>query len=62
MLVTMRDSVLINKLLRLANGDLDLVQEAIRNSAGTSNDGADLEKVVDYIVQHRQLQRVPQVA
>jgi hypothetical protein len=60
MLVTMQNSDLINKLVALADGDIDLVQRAIR---ATSQDGkaADLEKVVDFIVQHRKA-RVKAVA
>jgi hypothetical protein len=51
MLVTMQNSELINKLVTLADGDIDLVQRAIR---AISEDGkADLEKVVDFIVQER---------
>lgn len=52
MLVTMQNSELINKLVTLADGDIDLVQQAIR---ATSGDGkaADLEKVVNFIVEQR---------
>lgn len=52
MLVTMQNSELINKLVTLADGDIDLVQQAIR---ATSEDGkaADLEKVVNFIVEQR---------
>jgi hypothetical protein len=62
MLVTMRDSELITRLLLIANGDIELVQEAIRMSATSPNDGADLKKVVDYIVKNRQLLRQREVA
>jgi hypothetical protein len=53
MLVTMQNSELINKLVTLADGDIDLVQKAIR---AMSEDGksADLEKVVNFIVQERE--------
>lgn len=52
MLVTMQNSELVGKLVALANGDIDLVQQAIRT---ISEDGkaAELEKVVDFIVQQR---------
>lgn len=52
MLVTMQNSELVSKLVTLADGDIDLVQQAIR---ATSENGksADLEKVVDFIVQER---------
>ena len=52
MLVTMQNSELIDKLLTIANGDIDLVQKAIRVTAGPT-DGADLQQVVQYIVAHR---------
>jgi hypothetical protein len=52
MLVTMQNSELVRKLVKLAKGDLDLVQEAINASA--RNGAADLEAVVDYIVKHRE--------
>jgi hypothetical protein len=52
MLVTMQNSELVRKLVTLADGDIDLVQSAIR---ATSKDGeaADLESVVNFIVQAR---------
>ena len=50
MLVTMQNSDLINKLLLIADGDIELVQTAIRASADKDDDGADLKKVVQYIV------------
>lgn len=53
MLVTMQNSDLINKLLLIADGDIELVQTAIRASADKDDDGADLKKVVQYIVTHR---------
>jgi hypothetical protein len=51
MLVTMKNSELIDKLLVIAGGNLDLVQEAIRSCA--KNDRADLKDVVAYIESHR---------
>ena len=54
MLVTMKNSTLIDKLVLIANGDIELVQIAIRESADASGDGADLNKVVEYIIAHRQ--------
>jgi hypothetical protein len=59
MLVTMQNSELIDQLVVIANGNIDLVHEAIREAAEGS-EGADLEKVVDYIVRHRE--RVKEVA
>lgn len=70
MLVTMQNAELISKLVALAGGDLDLVQKAIRDTAGPA-DGADLQQVVQYIVTHRRetaaaeaptVQQVAQVA
>ena len=66
MLVTMQNSELINKLVTIADGDIELVQEAIRATAGPN--GADLQKVVQHIIAHRHeragrpVERVPQVA
>jgi hypothetical protein len=54
MLVTMKNSELVDKLVAIAGGNIDLVQEAIRACAEGA-EGADLKKVVDYI-----LARVPQ--
>ena len=63
MLVTMQNSELVNKLVTLADGDIDLVQKAIRSM---SQDGkaADLEKVVNFIVaeRHARAARVKAVA
>jgi hypothetical protein len=53
MLVTMKNSDLIDKLVTIADGNLDLVQEAIRACATGADGSADLKKVVDYIVEHR---------
>jgi hypothetical protein len=58
MLVTMQNSELINKLVMIADGDIDLVQRAIRDTAGPN--GADLEAVVRYIVEKRQGQAAVQ--
>lgn len=52
MLVTMQNSELVNKLVTLADGDIDLVQKAIRAMA-TDGKAADLEKVVNFIVTER---------
>jgi hypothetical protein len=52
MLVTMQNPELIGKLVALAGGNVDLVQQAIRIIAN-GRDGADLEQVVRYIVEHR---------
>jgi len=61
MLVTMRNSELIEKLVLIADGDIDLVQRAIRACA-EGNDGAPLEDVVRYILEHREYAKVPEVA
>jgi hypothetical protein len=50
MLVTKRNADLVNKLLALAGGDIDLVQAAVRTAAN-GRKVADPEKVVDAIVQ-----------
>ena len=52
MLVTMQNSELVNKLVIVAGGDIDLVQKAIRTVA-SSDDGAELKAVVQYIITHR---------
>lgn len=56
MLVTMKNSELIDKLVLIANGDIELVQTAIRESAEATGDGADLNKVVAYIIANRHSQ------
>jgi hypothetical protein len=53
MLVTMRSSELIDKLVVIADGSIELVQQAI-NACAKDADGADLKDVVDYIQKHRQ--------
>jgi hypothetical protein len=66
MLVTMQNSELIDKLVTIADGDIELVQGAIRATAGPQ--GADLKKVVQYIIARRHeraarpAKRVAQVA
>jgi hypothetical protein len=63
MLVTMKNSELIDKLVVIADGNIDLVQEAIRICAERDDKGAaDLKKVVDYLVHHRQPAREPAAA
>lgn len=52
-LVGPREPELIDDLVRLAHGKLDLVQEAIRADAEKSGGAADLERVVEYIVRRR---------
>lgn len=54
MLVSMKNSELIDQLVVLAEGDFGLVEEAIKRSAEGADGVADLEKVVDYIVRYRQ--------
>lgn len=49
MLVTMRNADLVNQLLALAGGDIDLVQAAARIAANGSR-FVDLAEVVDAIV------------
>jgi hypothetical protein len=61
MLVTMKNSELIDKLVVIADGNIDLVHEAIRACAEDS-DGADLKKVVEYIVAALPTQREPEAA
>jgi hypothetical protein len=53
MLVTMKNSELIDQLVSIACGDIDLVNMAIRASAKGPEEEADLKEVVDYIVAHR---------
>ena len=53
MLITMKNSALIDKLVIIAKGDIELVQTAIRESAEATGDGADLNKVVAYIIANR---------
>jgi hypothetical protein len=52
MLLTMQNSDLIDKLVALADGDIDLLQQAIRTSS-EGGKAAELEKVVNFIVQQR---------
>jgi phosphotransferase system HPr-like phosphotransfer protein len=53
MLVTMKNSALIDQLVSLAGGNIDLVNEAIRVCAKGPDEEADLKEVVDYIVAQR---------
>lgn len=53
MLVTMKNSELIDKLVVIADGNFDLVQQAILACAEGTDGGADLKKVVEYIQAHR---------
>ncbi len=53
MLVTMKNSDLIDRLVLLADGNIDLVSEAMRASARENDGEADLKEVVNYIVAHR---------
>lgn len=48
MLITVQNSELIDKLVMIAKGDVELVHEAIRACAGPTG-AADLKRVVDYI-------------
>jgi len=52
MLVTMKNAELIDKLVVIADGNFDLVQQALLACADGA-DGADLTKVVEYIEAHR---------
>lgn len=54
MLVTMKNSELIDKLVVIADGNFHLVQEAILACAEGPESGADLKKVVEYIQAHRE--------
>jgi hypothetical protein len=58
MLITTRHVDLVNKLVALAGGDIDLVQAA-RIAAANGRKVADLEKLVDAIVQQRRTQSGP---
>lgn len=49
----MRKGGLIDKLVELAHGDVDLVQRAIRESSGQMRTSADLDKIVRYIQAHK---------
>lgn len=49
----LKTSDVIDRLAMVANGDIDLVQQAIRVCAGHPGGKADLKQVVDYIVAHR---------
>jgi hypothetical protein len=60
--VTMKNSELIDKLVVIADGNIDLVQEAIRVCAEQNDGAADLKKVVEYIIRHRQPEREPEAA
>lgn len=62
MLVTMKSSELIDKLVVIAGGNIDLVQEAIRACTEGDDGAADLKKVVEYIVHRAQPARAPEAA
>lgn len=51
------DDPVIAKLVRLADGHVDLVNEAIRQAKPTASGAADLEHVVQYIVARRERDR-----
>jgi hypothetical protein len=53
MLVTMKNSDLMDQLISLAGGDIKLVSAAIHASAKGPEEEADLKEVVEYILQHR---------
>jgi hypothetical protein len=55
MLVTMYNSELIDKLVTIACGDIELVQNAIRSVANQHGE-ADLKGIVEYIVSQRREQ------
>ncbi|HEX8664482.1 MAG TPA: hypothetical protein VF744_10680 [Beijerinckiaceae bacterium] len=50
---SMRPPSLIDKLAQLANGDLDLVHEAIWTTGGNPDTPAKLDDVVKYVVENR---------
>ena len=52
MLVTMKNSELIDQLVLIADGNTGLVDEAIRASINGPDGEADLKEVVDYILLH----------
>jgi hypothetical protein len=61
MLVTMHNPELINKLVKLAGGDIDLVQRAIR-TASRDGKSADLKAVVEYIQRNAATAGIREVA
>lgn len=52
MLVTMKSSELFDRLVEIANGDVRLVETAIRECASAPSREADLKDVVQYILDH----------
>ena len=62
MLITMKNSELIDKLVVIAGGDIDLVQAAIAACATGPDGAADLRAVVEYIQSHAQSMRENQAA
>lgn len=62
MLITMKNSDLIDKLVVIAGGDIDLVQQAIAACAKGPDGAADLSEVVEYIKTRAQSVRENQAA
>lgn len=62
MLITMKNSELIDKLVVIAGGDIDLVQEAVAACAKGPDGAADLSDVVQYIQSHAQSARENEAA
>jgi hypothetical protein len=60
MLVVMGNEKLVNKLLALAGGVIDLVQAAVRTAAN-GRKIADLGKAVDAVMQQRRLVVAPPI-
>lgn len=56
MLITLNSSELIENLVALADGDVSLVHQAIRETADAKG-AADLEKVVAYIMERTPLKQ-----
>lgn len=52
MLVTMKSSELFDQLVEIADGDVRLVEDAVRNCASGPSGEADLKDVVQYILDH----------
>jgi hypothetical protein len=51
---------ILEKLMRLANGNLELVQEALAQAAREPGAVPKLEAVVEYIVRHRKQSESPE--
>ncbi|MDI4666369.1 hypothetical protein K9U40_18865 [Xanthobacter autotrophicus] len=59
---TPKQKEIFEKLLVLARGDIELVQDAIRICTTAPDKPADLEKVVGYVLRHRDRSHAQKVA